>query len=414
MPTYLVRLYSPYTLKTFAIRVDAPTAEMAKQEILYQKVKLPDGTVKLVPKVLRDPDGYEFEAEPHYVISVAPVAVIPKPPYELMSEEEIKEAEWLKPAIITEPLAKGSTPVGSPKLETEIPDSLTTMFFSQEVRSKAIRFLDYCPEFKVGIKTYGPYKPGDKEYNLPWSKAKELCTIKYRVLKSPPLTPLIDPKGKALREGEEVSYSEPDELLWAKKQVQLGNLQQITTPIAEWLYPEYKTKVKYKIDIFTKFLEEAKRLRRTDKIKEAVLYLVEHTMGIPLDYVAQILDLGYWTTWRAVAELARPTDIQIKKLTTTLDETATLERWTTGEKEEIIIQLKAPKEPKIGIGYWLNRIILYPLKPKPEEELMKELKRILTLEGYPTLTREEEEALRKQLHEYWSKKQRESLVYYLK
>jgi hypothetical protein len=400
MPTYLVRLYSPYTLKPFAKRIDAPTAEEAKK--------------KVVGSIIRDPDGYEFQVEPYYIISVAPITVFPKPPYELMDEEEVKEAEWLKGAIITEPLAKGSTPVGSPKLETEIPNSFTTVFFGQEVKSRSIRFLEDYPKFKVGIKEYGPYKRGDVEHKLPWSKAKELCAVKFRVLKSPPLTPLIDPTGRALREGEEVTYSEPEHLAWAKLQVQKGNLQQITEPVAEWLYPEYKTKVRYKIDIFTKFLEEAKRMRRADKIKEAVEYLITYSMGIPLEYLAQILDIGYWTAWRAVAELARPTETMLKRLMETLDETASLEKWTKGQEEEIILTLKTPKEPKIGLGYWHNRVICYPLKPLPETALLNELKRILTLEGYPTLSKEEEEALEKQMREYYEKKARERLTYWLK
>ena len=400
MPTYLVRLYSPYTLKTFAKRIDATTAEEAKK--------------KVVGTIIRDPDGYEFHVEPYYIISVAPIVVLPKPPYELMDEEEVKEAEWLKGAIITEPLAKGSTPVGSLKLETEIPDAYTTIFFGQEVRSKSIRFLEDYPEFKVGVKKYGPYRRGDVEHTLPWSKARELCRIKFRVLKSPPLTPLIDPTGRALREGEEVAYAEPEHLAWAKLQVLKGNLQQITEPTAEWLYPEYKTKIRYKIDIFTKFLEEAKRMRKADKIKEAINYLITYSMGIPLDYIPQILSLSYWTVWRTVAELARPAETMLKRIMETLDETATLEKWTKGQEEEIIITLKAPKEPKIGLGYWHDKIICYPLKPLPETALLQELKRILTLEGYPKLSPEEEEELAKQMREYYDKKARERLTYWVR
>ncbi|MEM2849038.1 MAG: hypothetical protein QXI36_02040, partial [Candidatus Bathyarchaeia archaeon] len=241
MGTFLVRLFSPYTLKTFSVRVDAATAEMAKDKVLYQTIKLPDGTVKRVPKVLRDPDGYEFEAEEHYVISVTPISAIPMPPFELMPEEDVKKAEWLKPAIVTEPLAKGSTPVGSPRLETEIPNAVTTVLFSQEVKSKCIRFKEpYTLKERH-------YSSGEVECYLTWSQARQLCETKFKVLKSPPLMPLIDPKGKALREGEEVTYSDPEDLEWAKLETARGNLQQITTPIAEWLYPEYIGKVKYHI-----------------------------------------------------------------------------------------------------------------------------------------------------------------------
>jgi hypothetical protein len=401
MPTtYLVRLYSPYTLKTFAKRVDAISQEEAKK--------------KIVGTIVVDPDGYEFIVESYFVISVAPIVALPRPPYELMDEEEAKEAEWLKGAIVPEPLAKGSTPVGSPKLETEIPDALTSIIFGQEVRSRSIRFLEDYPKFKIGTREYGPYSKGDVEHKLPWKTARLLCAVKFRVLKSPPLTPLIDPTGKALREGEEVYYSEPEHLSWAKLQVSKGNLEQITEPVAEWLYPEYKAKIKYRIDIHTKFLEEAKRMRKLGKIKEAVEYLITYSMGIPLAYLAQILILGYWTTWRAVAELARPTEVQLKRIMETLDETATLEKWTKGQEEEIVLTLKAPKEPKVGLGYWHDRVVCYPLKPLPETALFQELKRILTLEGYPTLTREEEEALEKQMKEYYEKKARERLTYWIK
>ncbi|MEM2386130.1 MAG: hypothetical protein QXO67_04015, partial [Candidatus Bathyarchaeia archaeon] len=95
MGTYLVRLYSPYSLKTFAVRVDAATVEEAKRKVLYHRIKKPDGTVELVPRTITDPDGYEFEAEEHFIISIAPIKAIPLPPYELMDEDEVKEAEWL-------------------------------------------------------------------------------------------------------------------------------------------------------------------------------------------------------------------------------------------------------------------------------------------------------------------------------
>jgi hypothetical protein len=399
MTTYLVRLYSPYSLKTFAKRIDALTAEDAKRKVI--------GTVVI------DPDGYEFEVESYYIVSVAPIKATPPPPYKLMPEERVKEADWLKGAIVPEEgLAFGSEPVGPPKFETDVLNMYTTVFFSREVKSKAVRFLEDT-KFKFMGRDY-EYKRGDVEDALPWSKAKELCAVKFRVLKSPLLAPLIDPKGRSLKEGEEIVYSEPEELAWAKLQVVKGNLQQLTEPVAEWLYPEYKTRVKYKIDIYTKFLQQAKALRKADKIKEAIMYLIEHTQGIPLDYIPQILNLGYWTTWRAVAELARPTEAMIKRLMEQLDEAASLEKWTKGQEEEIVIQLKAPKEPKIGLGYWHDRLICYPLKPKTWLELLAELKRILSLEGYPTLSKEEEEALAKQMKEYYDKKARERLTYWVK
>ena len=76
MTTYLVRLYSPYSLKTIVKRIDALTAEDAKRKVI--------GTVVV------DPDGYEFEVEPYYIVSVAPIKAIPPPPYKLMPEERVK------------------------------------------------------------------------------------------------------------------------------------------------------------------------------------------------------------------------------------------------------------------------------------------------------------------------------------
>jgi hypothetical protein len=394
MSTYIVKLYSGYAQKTFGIRVTALTAEMAKQ--------------KLIGKVVTDPWGYEFTVEEYDIVGVVPYEPPRPPPYRLMPEERVLEAEWLKKAIVPEEgLAFGSEPVGPPKLETEVPNLLTTIFFSREVKSKAIRFLeDY--KFKYMGKDY-EYRRGDIEDALPWSKARELCAVKFRASKW-----LVTPTGIGIREGEEVVLSDPEDLAWAKLQVSKGNLEQITEPVAEWLYPEYKAKVKYKFDIYTKFLQHARAIRKAGRIDEAITYLIDYTLGIPMDYIPQILEIGYWTCWRAVAAQARPTETALKRVSETLTETATLERWTKGQEEEIITQLKAPKEPKIGLGYWHDRLICYPLKRKSWLELLAELKHILTLEGYPTLSKEEEEAVEKQIREYYEMKARERLTYWIK
>jgi hypothetical protein len=296
MPTYLVRLYSPFTLKTFALRVEAPTAELAKKKILG--------------KTVTDPDQYEFDVEDYYIISVAPVKVFPMPPYELMPEEKVKEAKWLKGAIVEEPLPKDAEPAGSPKLATVIPDSIVTLLYEQEVKSRE--------------------------------------------------------------------------------------------------YPEKTWKIKYRRDIFTKFYEEAKRMARRGKIEEAVRYLVEHCPGITVRMIADILEIGYWTAYRAAKSWMAPEAAKI--LEKEAEETATLEKWLP----EQITQVKeqAPtKEPKIVAGpLWRGQITLWPYLWKKESELLEELKHILTLEGYPTLTKEEEQELKKKLHEYWQAKTREKLT----
>jgi hypothetical protein len=298
MPTFLVRLYSPFTLKTFALRVEAPTAELAEKKILG--------------KTVADPDGYQFDVEDYYIISVAPVKVLPAPPYELMPEERVKEARWLKGAIIEEPLPKDAEPSGSPKLATVIPDAIVTLIYEQEVKSRE--------------------------------------------------------------------------------------------------YPERTWKIKYRKDIFTKFYEEAKRMARQGKIEEAVRYLVEHCPGITVRMIADILEIGYWTAYRAAKSWMVPEAARM--LEKEAAETATLEKWLPEQIKQVKEQ-PSTKEPKIVAGpLWRGQITLWPIRWKKETELLEELKRILTLEGYPTLSKEEEEEMRKRLHEYWQAKARERLTAY--
>jgi hypothetical protein len=178
--------------------------------------------------------------------------------------------------------------------------------------------------------------------------------------------------------------------------------------------PTFTDTLYFRFDIFTKFLEEARRIAKTD-ITRAIEYLVNHAPGINMRTLADALGIGYWTAWRKVAELARPDEVRLKEIMKLLDETAPLEKWTETQKEEIILQLRTPKTPKISYGpTWRGTITLWPIKWKKEEELLEELKRILTLEGYPTLTKEEEEEIRKRLHQYWQQKARERLTYWIK
>jgi hypothetical protein len=178
--------------------------------------------------------------------------------------------------------------------------------------------------------------------------------------------------------------------------------------------PAYTDTLHFRFDIFTKFLEEARRLAKVDPAR-GVEYLVAHAPGINMRTLADALGIGYWTAWRKVAELARPDEVRLKQIMKLLDETAPLEKWTESQKQEIILQLKTPKTPKISYGpMWRGTITLWPIKWVKEEELLDELRRILTLEGYPTLTSEEEETLKKQLHKYWQQKGKERLTYWVK
>jgi hypothetical protein len=130
--------------------------------------------------------------------------------------------------------------------------------------------------------------------------------------------------------------------------------------------------------------------------------------GITVRMIADILEIGYWTAYRAAKSWMAPEAAKI--LEKEAEETATLEKWLP----EQITQVKeqAPtKEPKIVAGpLWRGQITLWPYLWKKESELLEELKHILTLEGYPTLTKEEEQELKKKLHEYWQAKTREKLT----
>jgi len=379
--------------------VDAPSIESAKK--------------KLIGSIVADPEGYEFEVEEDFILTVAPTKLYITPPYKLLPEEKVKRADWLRGAIVSddEPVPDGATPVGGLKPAAKIPqDEIFWLIYEQEIRSACIRFREpYTLKWMEREKTY---RPGDIECDLPWSEACKLCAIKFRVVKTPPRMPLIDPRGESLKEGEEVTYSMPEELEWARRQVDQGNLRQITEPIAEWLYPDVKVKVRYRKDFWTKFVEEAKRMARIGKIREAVLYMVETHPGITTRTIADLLGISYWIAYRAVKSWVSPQ--AAKELEKEAEGQATLERWLPINLEKIKKQPPAPK-PKIVLGpMWLGQYTLIPVKMMKEDDYLRELKRILTLEGYPTLTPEEEAEYKRKIHEYVMKKERELLTYWLK
>jgi len=349
---YTVFLYCPYDpdLQEFPVTVDAPTEELARKKILGKTVTCPS--------------GHAFEVEDFFIIRVYPSKTVPPPPYKLMPEEDVKRAKWLKPAIVEEPLPLGAKPKGSPKLAATIKNAVVTLLYEQPVESKAIQFVEYYPAFTVkrGNReiTYGPYYRGDIVY-LPVKKAKELVDAGF----------------------------------------------------ARWAYPDYKGKVLYRFDIFTKFYEEAKRMARQRKLEEATIYLIEHAPGISLRVLADCLGAGYWTLWRIIAKYARPEEWELKKVERALSESATLERWLPKQKDEIVAELKKPKAPRILVGPLVRgSLTFYPAKWKTEKELLQELNRILTIERYPTLTPEEEKVMRDKIREYWETKRKENITYY--
>jgi len=150
-------------------------------------------------------------------------------------------------------------------------------------------------------------------------------------------------------------------------------------------YPEVTHHIQYRRDIFTKFFEESRRMRKMGKIPEAVLYLIEHSPGITVRMIADILELGYWTTYREVAKLVP--EKEVRRLTGEVEEQSTLNHWVPEEvvkaKEEIEAEAVKPKEPKVVFGsLWRKQLTIYPIKHKTEDELLDEVRRIFTLEAY--------------------------------
>lgn len=356
MPTYVVWIYCPFCLHEFSITVDAPTPEMAKKKAVGRQVTCP-----------ADP-RHIFKIEEDFIVNAYPLKTVPRPTYKVMSEEEVKRARWLRAAIPPEePLPIGARPVGWPKFVGEpIPDALTTFLFEQKVESKAIQFLEDYGAIKIKEKTYGPFHRGDITAELPYWKAKEL----------------------------------------------------VDAGIARWAYPwqEYRWKVLYRFDVFTKFYEEAKRMSRTGKICEAALYLIRHAPGITVNAIAQILGRGYWTVYRCIAKHLPPE--QVKRIAIKeVKEQAEIEQWLPDEIVTAIRELEAeaekPKAPKVvygpktPLGY-----SLYPVEYPTYEDLVKELRRILTLEGYMP-TEDEWEEMKRQLEEQRRKWMKQKITYWL-
>lgn len=358
---YYVYLYCPYSsrFEEFSVAIEAPTEELAKKKVIGKTVTCA---------------GHEFDVEEQFITHIYPAQLFPKPTYKLMPEKRVKEARFLKGAIVDEPLPLGARVKGGPKLATTLKNSVTTLIYEQPIESKAIQFLENYDAFTVKVRgkkvTYGPYFRGDIVY-LPVKKAEELVKAEFA--------------------------------RWA------------------YPYPEYKWQIRYRRDIFTKFYEEARRMSRAGKIKEATLYLITYCPGVTVRMIADILKRGYWTIYRIVATFVHPR--YLEQLSKEVTEQAKLEEWSEGQLEEtekaithlryLFEKEKKPPTPKVVIGpLWRGQATLYPIKHKTEKELLAELRRILTLERYkPTEDewREMEKQMKRQT-EAWLK---QSILYYL-
>jgi len=190
-------------------------------------------------------------------------------------------------------------------------------------------------------------------------------------------------------------------------------------PVASPEYPDIRLHIQYRRDIFTKFLQEAKRIKKIGKIPEAVLYLVEHAPGITVRMIADLLEIGYWTAYREVAKYARPTKDQAILVLEELSDSAKMESWLPKEEEERTLGLeqlfKLPREapPKIVFGQlWRKQVTLYPVKHKTEDELLAEARRIYTLEGFFP-TPDEWERTKELIAKQTDAQRRQSIEFYL-
>jgi len=359
MPTFDIYMYCPFCpgFNEFPVSIEAPTEELARDKIKGRTVTCPLA-------------GHTFEVEPFFITHVYPAKIFPAPSYKLMPEETVKESKWLKGSIVEEPLPLGAYAKGSPKLATTIKNSVVSLIYDQPVESSAIQFVENYPKFTMKVHgkdvEYGPFGKGDI-VALGRKKAEELVKAGF----------------------------------------------------ARWAYPhpEYKWRIKYRRDVFTKFYEEARRLARMGKISEAVSYLIAHSPGVTVRMIADVLDRNYWPIYREVAKLADPT--KIEALRKEVKEQAKIEAWLPedlNETEQILREeeAKSAKLPQIVFGpLWRGQVTLYPLKHKTETELLTELKRILTLEGYPTMSTEEEQLMREQLKKVSEQQQKQNILYWL-
>jgi len=291
MTDYILTLYCPYDLSEFSIHTEAPTEEAARKQTIGRTVTCLQ--------------AHDFDVEDYNIISIYPYKPFPVPPYKLMPEEKVKEAKWLKGAIVSEPLPLGA-------------------------------------------------------------QRKPETTIE-------PLPPIID--GLTT-------------FLWE---------QRVSSPE----YPDQEWKVLYRRDVFKKFHEQAKRLAQRN-LSEAIKYLVEHAPGLSAKQLADILNIGYFPTYRAIRQLLGPT--QIRRMKKEVAEQSPLLKFIPTQTEELIKEPEIKRLPQIRIGpAWLGQATYYPLRWKTERELEKDLQSIFTLEGYlpkPEEWSEMQEQIKKQ-REAW-------------
>jgi len=246
---YIVRLYCPYCLQEFSRHVNAVNEEDARRQTLGATVQCPD-------------ELHSFEVEDYNIIGVAAYKPYPTPPYELMPESEVKQKTWLKGALIPEPLPREAEPVpANPQAKRAKP----SMYI--------VKFLRDQPPFR---------KKGDVT-ELKAEEAQRLSQLGIVELLE------VAEYGKVNLTAMPPIHDGLTTFQWQLK---------VQSP----LYPERTWNVTFRKDIFTKFVEHAKRLASTDIVK-GLKYLIDHSPGLTVQQMADVLGTTYFPVYRGLREL---------------------------------------------------------------------------------------------------------------
>jgi len=245
---YIVRLYCPYDLQEFTHHINAVNEEDAERQIIGETVQCPN--------------LHSFEVEDYNIMGVAAYTPYPTPPYKLMPESEVKQKKWLRGASITEPLPLKAEPVpANPQAKHAQPSTYKVKFL-----------LDQPPFRKKGDVTELKAEEAQRLSQLGIVELLEVA--EYRKVNLAMVRPIHD---------------DLTTFQWQLK---------VQSPI----YPERTWNVTFRKDIFTKFVEHAKRLASTDIVK-GLKYLIDHSPGLTVQQMADVLGTTYFPVYRGLREL---------------------------------------------------------------------------------------------------------------
>jgi len=180
------------------------------------------------------------------------------------------------------------------------------------------------------------------------------------------------------------------------------------------LYPDIKLHMRFARPAFTKFIEYARSLaRRPDRgksIEEAVYFLIKREPGLTIWHLIAMLGLSMTEAplvEDALIRLEKQKKIRPCMLQPYVYDLEHFEKIKTIIlKEKPLVEKYMPsKAVRVKGAYFYGHTLYCPTRPMTEEEILHEIKSIMTLDKYPTLSPEEEakirEAMRKKYLDYW-------------